>query len=147
MKPVMQTTFGTSDDAPPNERGNCVQASLASIFELPLKETVNPAVEPTPAKFWAAIDVWLAEKDLLALHFHPEDVKFDPLGEAYCLLHGKTSRGSRHTIVGQMSSSDDRPRKQHSVFYPVHDPMGKDGLAKVISITLFVRRLSNVWVR
>ena len=37
MKKVFQTTFGGADAAP-EDRGNCFQAAVASIFELPLEE-------------------------------------------------------------------------------------------------------------
>lgn len=140
-KRVWQTTFGLGG-SPPAVRGNCVQASLATIFSLPLSEVVNPAVhgDDGPA-FWAAVDAWLAERDLVALHFEPDNVKWDVEGTLQCLINGKTHRGSNHTVVGEMRREGD-----HHRFYITHNPpLGNSngGLVEVDTIVLFVRRFSD----
>jgi len=40
MKKVYQTRFG-GNDSPVSEQGNCFQASIASIFEIPLEEAFD----------------------------------------------------------------------------------------------------------
>ncbi len=40
MKPTFQTRFG-GKNAPDDQKGNCWQAALASVLELPLEETLD----------------------------------------------------------------------------------------------------------
>lgn len=134
LEPATQTRFGTGN-APRDERGNCVQAALATLFGLPLEAVVNPAVEDDGPTFWAAVDAWAAGLGFAALHFHPDEVKFDLVGQAHCLITGLTPGGHHHTVVGEMR----REGELHN-FYIVHDPLPTPvGLASVISIILFVR--------
>ncbi len=83
MKPVYQTKFGGLS-APPSEQGNCLQACLASLLEIPLEEAFD--VRPYDDGCWAGpLNKWLAQ---FGLHFM--SVLYNPEFEypGYTLLGG-----------------------------------------------------------
>ncbi len=66
MKPVYQTKFGGKSSAL-DERGNCFQACLASVFELPLGEAFDVTHYDTP-EWWDQFNAWLAEFGLACVY-------------------------------------------------------------------------------
>jgi hypothetical protein len=95
MRPVYQDRFG--------KEGNCLQAALASLFDLPLDEV--PYMHPLKGQ-WMALERWCATRDLRPVGFSVNGVKPFP---DYHLMQGVSKRGIRHTIVGYQGK-------------PVHDP-------------------------
>ncbi len=66
MKPVYQTKFGGKSSAL-DEQGNCFQACLASVFELPLEEAFDIVHYDTP-EWWDQFHAWLAEFGLACVY-------------------------------------------------------------------------------
>jgi len=63
MIPVYQTKFGGSD-APEEEQGNCLAASLASIFELKLEEVPDFTGEINDGRWFIHLSDWLMRRNL-----------------------------------------------------------------------------------
>ena len=63
MKAVYQTRFGGSD-APEDEQGNCLQAALASIFEVELEQVPDFAGEIKNGHWFLILERWLATMNL-----------------------------------------------------------------------------------
>lgn len=101
MKPVMQDKFVAHDDGGENmQRGNCLQAALASIFELELDDV--PHFVGMGDDWWEALWRWLRERNI---EIHYERVTppggWLPLGVPY-LLTGPSPRGEfSHVVVAQ----------------------------------------------
>ncbi len=57
MIPVFQTKFGGSDK-PEEEQGDCLQACIASIFEIPLAEAPDFTGDITTGKWWDHLIAW-----------------------------------------------------------------------------------------
>jgi hypothetical protein len=110
MRPVMQTKFLVTDDDGENvQRGNCLQACLASIFELDLDDVPHFVAMPEN-EWWAALWNWLGERNI---EVHYERITAPggwlPLSIPY-LLAGPSPRGEfSHVVVAQ----------SHEV---IHDP-------------------------
>jgi hypothetical protein len=95
MKPVYQTKFG-GPSAPREEQGNCMQAVLASVFELPLEQAFN-AVDYGDDDWYEHLQEWLAGRGLYFQCFIPEAEP--PPG--YHLIGGKGPTGIQHVVVGK----------------------------------------------
>jgi hypothetical protein len=98
VKPVMQTIRGRGPKfgEPP---GNCLQASLASILELPLDQVPHfCAIDPADDYAWStAMNAWLEDRfGLRVIYLQPKG--WTP--EGYHLLDGESPRGSMHSTVG-----------------------------------------------
>lgn len=117
MKPVMQTIF-----APP--KGNCYQACIASLLELPLDGVPNFADGPR-SRFWDRVDDWLESQGLQVLHIN-ELNGFEIKG--YHIISGKSPRGNwRHATVGFQGEI-------------VHDPHPEGGgLKEIEAYEVFLR--------
>lgn len=87
MKPVYQTKFG-------NE-GNCLQACIASIFEIEL--TTVPAFMDEPA--WMNQIIRYLHPFGLYLDYHSAE-RFHPPYGCYHLVWGISPRGLHHSCVG-----------------------------------------------
>ena len=90
MTPVMQTNFAVPG-------GNCLQAAIASLLELPLEEVPHATVRPDDV-WWIELQEWSRRRfgmDLIA--FVPGDT-YKPSG--YHLITGKSVRGVEHATVG-----------------------------------------------
>jgi len=82
MKPVFQTTF-KDGNAPAEERGNCIQACLASIFEIPLVDApyLGELLGEEDEAWWHSIQEWLKPRNLYLMpiiysrdHLPPDNV-------------------------------------------------------------------------
>lgn len=122
MKPVYQTTFGEG-------AGNCFQAALASIFELPLEEVPNFCCVADPSDWYSAANEWLGKKYglWLLLVGKWDGAAQPPTPRGYHLISGRSPRrGVRHSVVGLNGQM-------------VHDPHPSgDGLAIEDTYDLFV---------
>ena len=122
MKPVFQTIF-----VPP--LGNCLQAAIASVMELPLESVPNFAQYFHRDDWYETIAEFLKPHGLYPVELHrPEEGwgNFSPRG--YHLITGQSPRGPYlHTLVGYQGK-------------PVHDPyaQGDCKLTSTTSYTLFV---------
>lgn len=100
-RPVLQTRFvapGTTleeiDALPGEERGNCLQAAIASLFEVDLVEVPHFVAHED---WWGCLDGWLAERNLLAVWV--KDGHEIPWGIDY-LAVGTSPRGSfKHVVI------------------------------------------------
>lgn len=97
MRPVHQDQFLVEDDDGENvQRGNCLQAALATVFDLPLDEVPHFVAMPADV-WWSALERWLAERNI-AVNWLPQPPWY-PLG-AYYLMTGKSPRGDfKHVVV------------------------------------------------
>ena len=91
MIPVQQTIFG-------KDQGNCFQACLASIFELPLDRVPHVILEED----WeAALEDWLIQFNLYYILAEiPQCRAADWWPEGYHLIGGTCSTGVYHSVVG-----------------------------------------------
>ncbi|NMC52511.1 MAG: hypothetical protein GYA48_02615 [Chloroflexi bacterium] len=119
MKPVLQTIF-----APPN--GNCLQACIASILELPLEEVPN--FMQYPNQWLPRYEHFLRARNLQPVYLRFENGQtpdFEPWG--YHLITVKSPRGPYdHSLVGFQGK-------------PVHDPFpGGNCAGEVIGWELLI---------
>lgn len=127
MKPVDQTQFGIKDDDPPDVVGNCFQACIASLWELPIAEVPHFC---ETRNWWNKLQRWLEPYSLSYLEIPVHDGEFDWA----CFLHwhiiaGNSPRGPvSHAVVGYAGQMK-------------HDPHpSRAGLTKVTEIGIFVVR-------
>ena len=125
MKPVDQTLFGEG-------RGNCLQACIASVLELPLEAVPHFVLKDD----WVeALQMFLARFDLWTIPMDASsswDKRFVPRG--YHLISGPSPRDNSiwHSIVGYQGKM-------------VHDPHpSRAGLEKEETWDLFVSTLLNL---
>lgn len=99
MIPVNQTIF--YDPNPDSIGGNCFQACVASIFELPLDEVPHFCSSQTDDSWFLQFDSWCErnynlQPILLKAPFTPNGTFF---GEGYGLRCGHSPRGCLHSVV------------------------------------------------
>jgi hypothetical protein len=91
VKPVYQTVFG--------ERGNCLQASVASLLELPLEAVPHWVEEAArPGQWYTDFNNWFVREYRLVPHIVGAKTHYPPEG-VYCLAWGKSARGLDHSVV------------------------------------------------
>lgn len=102
MKPVYQTRFGGLK-APFEERGNCFQACVASILEIPLEEAFDCRTWEDETWFDKFND-WLSKYGLVCIAFDHNDKK--PLActeiKGYAIMECKSEtlyHGEYHVVV------------------------------------------------
>lgn len=110
MIPVAQTTFRPSEG---DGAGNCFQAALASVMELPLDDVPNFAGFPR-ATWQEELDAWLAARGLALLPLETRrGMPWVPAG-SWVLIVGRSPRGDfAHCIVGHV---------EEGMFAYAHDP-------------------------
>jgi hypothetical protein len=111
MKPVMQTKFG--------KEGNCTQACICSILELPIEDAPDVPDE----KYWmTVINRWLEKKGLVLMVV---STVFDSVDgrrlcvkkprvypmDCYYVVGGRSPRGIGHSVVfqGEVMVHDPHP--------------------------------------
>ena len=117
MKPVDQTRFYDKDKS---LRGNCMQAAVASILELPLDAVPNFIEEE--AGFWPSFTTFLRSRGFiyLDLHEHPSGP------DCFYLASGDSPRAIKHTVIYRNGRL-------------VHDPHpSRAGLLTLDMITLLI---------
>ncbi len=130
MKPVDQTKFG-GINAPVDEQGNCWQAAVASVLEIPLEEAFDVRQHDQGELHWWGIWLaWLAGYGLGCLFF-PWNEATGPGTEAVGYHMAETEsmtlkNGETHVVV----------LKDGEV---VHDPNAKaEAVGKIIGVYMFV---------
>jgi hypothetical protein len=135
VKPVFQDRFtvpieegGTVEGLAPEDRGNCLQAAFASVFELELKQVPHFVAMPADT-WWSAVCDWLAERNI-AVQWAPigngNGKGWAPLG-AYFLATGTSPRGNFQHVVVMRD------------WEMVHDPHPSgDGLAELRGAYFFI---------
>lgn len=102
MKPVVQTITGRGPKF--NEIcGNCLQAALASVLEVPLDSVPHfcdlPEGEDPDSSEWAnRMNAWMQERFNMMVAYIPATGDWRPTG--YHLMSGISPRGSMHETVG-----------------------------------------------
>lgn len=103
MKPVHQTLF-RADQADTEgddfQRGNCLQAAIASVFELPLEDVPHFVGHED---WWGELERWLRGRNIAVMWLPREQfanaTMHAPWG-AFMLATGKSPRGDyKHVVV------------------------------------------------
>lgn len=96
MIPIRQTKFVATHGA-----GNCQQAAMASLLELPLDDVIDTACPEMRARgFWESIRLWLADRGLKIVHVWPDDEAFEErLKGQYSIASGPSPRGPFHHAI------------------------------------------------
>jgi hypothetical protein len=126
MIPQRQTIFVADN---PKGRGNCQQAAMASVLELPLDEVIDTTSdEVRDGGFWPPIYRWLADRGLKMVSVSPKDAR---LKGQYSIGSGPSPRGKFwHAIIcknGRMvfdpHPSDDGLKRimRHDLIVPMTD--------------------------
>lgn len=88
MTPVQQTIFGP-------ERGNCLQAAVASLFDLPLDDVPHFIDEGN--RWWIALQDWLRPRGLHCVYSSASSIEIAQPG--YYLMVGKSPRHDQAHVV------------------------------------------------
>jgi hypothetical protein len=93
MTPIMQTRVGYG--------GNCAQAAVASILDLPLDAVPDLSGDG----WWRVLQTVLNARGLVAVEYRPP-VPIVASGDGMlALLSGLSPRGLRHMVVGRLAWS------------------------------------------
>lgn len=103
MIPVYQTIFAIPG-------GNCLQASLASILELPL-DSVPHFANIDSDDWWQQLQTWCKQYGIYPVYIPAENQASDAF-QGYHLVAVKTPCGSDHMTVGKNGKI-------------IHDPAGR----------------------
>jgi hypothetical protein len=114
MKPVDQTRFG-------NPGGNCFQAALASILELPLEEVPDFCNENWDGDWASDLNEWLSARGLLCVCFDVKEMDADWItwmtDKCYCLASviSAITEGATHAVVYYKGCvvHDPHPSRRH----------------------------------
>lgn len=92
MKPVLQTDT--------SEKGNCFQACVASLFEMPLDDVPNfCSLRPD---WWGQFQKWLDDRGMVAIEITLNPSVLSVCEGAWCILSGPSPRGERlHSVIGR----------------------------------------------
>ena len=129
MRPLQQTRFG-GPDAPLAEQGNCLQACLASLFDLTLDEAFD-CFQHTEGAWFLHFERWLADRNL-ACAIVPYDEKLTGWIQGYHLIVTMSPRleGEHHMVVGHNGS----------VCFDPHPDAERDGPGQVKAFWLLTVR-------
>lgn len=94
MKPVDQDRFYDKDKG---TRGNCLQATVASILDLNLDDVPNFMDAPEEIGFWGLFHQYLRSRGFLALEIQRATLILEP--DCYYLAHGDSPRGVKHSVI------------------------------------------------
>lgn len=93
MKPVFQTNIHNE-----STNGNCMRASLASIFEISIDDL--PRFEEMDKDKWRkAFENWLGTQG-----YSLSITKEQPITDGYYMMLGKTVRGVLHCVVAKQGN-------------------------------------------
>jgi len=120
MKPIMQTDFTF-------ESGNCMQACVASIFELPLDQVPNFNREG-PDHYNTFISDWASEFNMIALDIALTDDTLTLFKDTHMIAIGDSPRSPNyvHSTSGPEEFQIHHNHQKHACIYLnneiVHDP-------------------------
>lgn len=121
MKPIFQTRFG-GKNAPDDEKGNCWQAALASVLELPLEETLDISLlsDEYDDHWQDEVNEWLVPFGLATIYVTQEHGSVTSALLGYHLAEVRAWSGSALAPVDE----------KHVVVikdgYVVHDPANQE---------------------
>jgi len=120
--------YQTINHDPPEQIGNCFQAAMASLLEVPLEAV--PHFAEKEGDFYNSVSMWLSDRGLEL--FEMASTHFSPSG--YYLATGPSPRGNwSHTVVARQNESP----KRHTIVHDPHpDGKGLDGVHTLDVITL-----------
>jgi len=122
MKPVYQTIYTVPG-------GNCLQAALASVFELPLEEVPHFASIESD-DWWQQCQEWAMERfGLYPVYLEASSNPHLSNIRGYHLISVDTPKGSPHMVVGRNTEI-------------VHDPAGRN--AEGCTVTGYVLFISTL---
>jgi hypothetical protein len=101
MIKVYQTKFG-GIDVPDEEKGNCFQAALASILELPVENCFH-IWDYSTSTWFEELTKWLSEFNLVMVGFDVSKSQTLPFPIGYHLIDAESAtlkNGELHTLVG-----------------------------------------------
>jgi hypothetical protein len=126
VKQVYQTRFG-GDKAPKEKQGNCAQACIASLLELPLEEAFDIS-KYDDDNFHDHLTVWLNKRGYHMVCFPYLDINNQPLKlPGYYIVGGNQEvSGVKHVEIAFNGKI-------------IHDPLFPDGRISVIKPT-------EVWI-
>lgn len=99
MKPVDQTRFGGLDH-PPDERGDCWSACIASLLEIPLSEVPHFVRHDSQDEINAEMAAWMGRRGFLYLTISTSG-GWTPGEHVFAIASGPGPRGHRHCVVWQ----------------------------------------------
>lgn len=125
IKPIDQTKFG-------KDEGNCFDACLASIFEIPIEECSIGEIDydtgnrKSDGKHWYLIfEQWCLKRGFIPVTLNP-DFLGNQGPKGYSIISGKANRGLYHSTVGYDGKI-------------VHDPHpSRDGLINIVDYIIFI---------
>lgn len=137
MKPVTQTLFGDEGELGTGQRGNCMQAAVASMLELPLNEV--PHFADDPGEWWTNMQEWFREMlGCVLISVKAENIQsVAPYMRpgVFCFISGISPRGLDHSIVGQLRQVG---LNQWEIL-AVHDPHpSQSGLTEIMEYRFLV---------
>jgi len=103
MTPVFQTDRTATS-------GNCLQASLASVLEVPIETVPHFSRDESDETFYDAVRCWLIREHGLTFMCFPDSF-WSEHQPVYHLISGKTPCGTEHVVVARDGAV-------------VHDPAG-----------------------
>ncbi len=100
MIPVYQTRFG-GGDTPPAEQGNCWQAAVASVLDLPLDDAFDQTKHDwrDPVPWYDAWLKWLARYSLATVYVQGMGKVTTPYGYHLADVDSVTIPGGLHIVV------------------------------------------------
>lgn len=112
MKKVFQTRYGKGN-------GNCFQAAIASILELPFEEVPDFCNQYTNQKYYDEFVKWLNTKGYSAIPLMYETT-LEYLKGCYYLASGINDNGIRHCVIFKDGKQIHNPNKrcQHEDIKP-----------------------------
>ena len=116
MKPVDQTTFGLA-------KGNCFQAVIASLLELPLDEVPHFCEDAVGPDWWKPFSLWCRSRGFSPVELEIDASTWRPEEGQICWLSGASPRNKdwSHGVVGVFKDGE---------YQITHDPHpSRDGLA------------------
>jgi len=116
MKPVYQTRFGKRESED-TKGGNCFQAALASLLELPLKRVPDFCnIYPLEGREWYDRYIeWLRRRGLSVITLRIGDrftLKDESLRDCYLLTGGPNADGVRHMTIYRNGECVHNPNKR-----------------------------------
>ena len=111
MLKVYQNKFG-GVDASDEEKGNCLQAALASILELPLDKCFH-AHDYSDSTWFEELNRWLSQYNLIIVGFDVTKTGNFPFNIGYHLIDAKSmtlNNGELHVLVGYNGAVRHRER-------------------------------------
>jgi hypothetical protein len=121
MRPQKQTILHSE-----KENGNCLQACIASLLDMPIDDVPHFA-DHRGSDWFDKMNEWLIKQGYWVLVISGWDNEFTPHG--YCIANGISPRGVMHSVIA----------KDGKVYFDPHP--SDDGISEIDSYWLLVKVL------